>query len=521
MFKKIFSVIPQRLLNQLYTYGSLHNHPGGIEFSLKNRLTEAKIKSLKSLKLDGHPIAPDKIKIQSDRGAELNPQAITAQNPLLFPLGQSVTFFIEHPPLSLDNHHIEVIFDAQSFGKLTIKVEDAPKEKAPESLRIPRNIADDYGMDIIRERQEFVEKYSKKPLKHINHFNFEGHAIQGNCENFTGVAMVPMGFVGPVLVNGEHAQGEFIVPMATTEGTLVASYNRGISLMNRCGGIKCTVVEDMMQRAPVWVLDDARAASHLSHWLQKHLPQLRKAAEATTQHGKLLHLDTYLAHRMVYVRFNFSTGDAAGQNMVSRATLAASNWVLENYQDHPIRHFYLEANMATDKKASQINILNTRGKRVIAEAVLQRDLLKERLRVEPEQLMFHAGVANVGAYFAGVNNNGLHSANGLTAMFIATGQDVANIAESSVANIYSEITPEGDLYASITLPSLIVASYGGGTGLPTQRECLEIMDAYGPNKVLHLAEIMAAVVYAGEMSLAAAISASDWVDSHEQYGRNR
>ena len=153
--------------------------------------------------------------------------------------------------------------------------------------------------------------------------------------------------------------------------------------------------------------------------------------------------------------------------------------------------------------------------------MISRDVLTQHMRVEPESLVHHYGVANIGSILSGANNNGLHSANAITAIFIATGQDVANVAESSAGILYAELTPAGDLYISITIPSLIVATYGGGTGLPTQRESLELLGVYGVNKVEKFAEIVAGAVLAGEISLAAAISSSDWVSSHEEYGRNR
>src|SRR5574341_2072383 len=186
--------------------------------------------------------------------------------------------------------------------------------------------------------------------------------------------------------------------------------------------------------------------------------------------------------------------------MVGRATYAACCWILDHAPG--IRRFYLESNFATDKKASHVNVMRTRGKRVTAEATIPRAVLRERLRVEPETLQYHAGVANVGALLSGTTNNGLHSANAITAMFIATGQDVANVAEGSAALLYSEVTPERDFYLSLTLPSLIVATHGGGTGLATQRECLEILGCWGAGKVNKLAEIIAGVVLAGEISLA-------------------
>jgi hydroxymethylglutaryl-CoA reductase (NADPH) len=158
---------------------------------------------------------------------------------------------------------------------------------------------------------------------------------------------------------------------------------------------------------------------------------------------------------------------------------------------------------------------------VTAEAVFPREMLRQVLRVDPESLHYHNQVANVGAFISGANNNGLHSPNGITAMFIATGQDVANVSEGSAGIIYSEITKDGDFYLSITIPSLIVATHGGGTSLPTQRECLEVLGCYGPGKVNKLAEIVAGVVLAGEISLAGAISSLEWVSSHERYGRHR
>jgi hydroxymethylglutaryl-CoA reductase (NADPH) len=207
--------------------------------------------------------------------------------------------------------------------------------------------------------------------------------------------------------------------------------------------------------------------------------------------------------------------------MVGRATFAACSWILEKYKENKILHFYLESNFATDKKASQVNIMRTRGKRVTAEVTLKREVLLQHMRVEPENLAHHYGIANIGSLMSGANNNGLHSANAITAIFIATGQDVANVAESSAALVYSELTKEGDLYFSITIPSLIIATYGGGTGLATQNESLKILGCSGRDKVNKLAEIIAGVVLAGEISLASAISSSDWVSSHEQYGRNR
>ncbi len=330
---------------------------------------------------------------------------------------------------------------------------------------------------------------------------------------------MPLGFAGPLTVNGEHAQGDFLIPLATSEGTLVASYNRGIKVINLSGGVKTTVVDDAMQRAPVFIFDSAREARDFRRWVNDNMEAIRHEAESTSSIAKLAYIDIYMAGKFAYLRFNYATGDAAGQNMVGRATFAACSWILEHVDN--VRRFYLESNLATDKKASQVNVMHTRGKRVIAEVDIPREVLETNMRVRPESLTYHYQVANVGAILSGANNNGSHSANAITAMFIATGQDVANVSESSAGIFYTELKSDGTLHVSITIPSLIVATYGGGTGLPTQRECLEVMGCVGRGKVRKFAEIVAGVVLAGEISLGSAISSLDWVSSHEEYGRNR
>jgi hydroxymethylglutaryl-CoA reductase (NADPH) len=510
--------IPSLLLKQLYTFGSLKNVNGSVQFSLKNRLSDATVTSLESVAFDGVEVPRQAITVNLGDGQQLAPDDI-AQQPIDFPLRRSLDIITRIPPLPDGKHRIEVVFTAEPFGRLKLKVDGSIAKQEERAVKIPRDSADDYSDGAIATRQKFVEEFTGVELQHIPYYNFDPHILQGNVENFTGVAQVPIGFAGPVLIHGEHAQGEFIVPMATTEGTLVASYNRGMKVLNLSGGVKVSVIGDAMQRAPVFVFDDARAARQFVAWCRDHMDQIREEAEATSSVARLEYVDFYLAAKFAFLRFNFSTGDAAGQNMVGRATFAACSWILDNYEG--VRHFYLESNLATDKKASQVNVMHTRGKRVVAECTVKRDVLQQHMRVEPEALFYHYNVANVGAILSGANNNGAHSANGITAMFIATGQDVANVSESSAGIFYTELTPEVDFYIALTIPSLIVATYGGGTGLATQRECLELLGCYGKGKVHRLAEIIGAVALAGEVSLGAAISSSDWVSSHEKYGRNR
>ena len=387
------------------------------------------------------------------------------------------------------------------------------------TAKIPRDKENDYTKAIAETRRDFAREQTAAELNHVGKYSFEPDVLQGNIENFIGVAQIPIGLAGALLVNGEYAKGEFFVPLATTEGTLVASYNRGMKLLRESGGVTTTVVDDAMQRAPVFVFKSAREAQQFSIWIKENFAEIKAKAEATTSVGKLRDIQQFPASRFLYLRFNYTTGDAAGQNMVGKATKAACDWIKSVQPE--IERYQLEGSFATDKKTSFVNTLHTRGKKVIAEATISAAKLKEIMHVSIEQIFEARLTSQLGGYLAGVNNNGAHSANGITAMFIACGQDVANVAESSAAAVYAEITKSGDYYFSITIPSLIVATYGGGTGLPTQRECLELLGCYGKDKVKKFAEIVAATVLCGELSLGTAVIADEWVSSHEQLGRNR
>ena len=387
------------------------------------------------------------------------------------------------------------------------------------SKRIPRDSENDYTEDMAKQRRDFVTAETDVSLQNIGHYSIDPADTAGNVENFIGVAQVPMGLVGPLLVNGEHAQGDFYMPMATSEGTLIASYNRGARLLRESGGAKVTVVDDAMQRAPVFMFDDARQARDFGVWVTENFDQIAEQAQTTTRSGKLRNIQQFAAARMRYLRFNYTTGDAAGQNMVGKATFVACEWIMANYSG--IKRYMLSGAMDTDKKHSHLNTLHTRGKRVIAEVTIPNELLLKSMNISAEALYKARSISQVGSFMAGSNNTGAHSANGVTAAFIATGQDVANVAESSAAIVFADLDDEGNYYLSITIPSLIIATFGGGTGLPTQQECLKMLGCAGSGKVHKLAEIIGATVLAGEVSLMSAVLAGDWVTSHDALGRNR
>ena len=334
------------------------------------------------------------------------------------------------------------------------------------------------------------------------------------------MAQVPIGIAGPLLIHGEHAQGEFYVPLATTEGSLVSSYNRGMRLLTECGGVKTTVVDDAMQRAPVFIFGDALQAREFGRWVEEHLCRDSAGGGSYDTHRQVAGHQPVCGRSIALSPLQLhDRAMPPGQNMSGKATFAACEWIKNNHPLHP--DYLLTGNIDTDKKHSQMNMLLGRGKRVVAEAVFAAKSCSELMHITAADLDSISRYPMAGAFLAGSSNNGAHSANALAALFIATGQDVANVAEAHAAITYTRVLANGDFYWSITLPALIVATYGGGTGLATQKECLEMLGCYGKGKVHKFAEICAAVVLAGETSLASAILHGDWVTAHEKFGRNR
>ena len=388
------------------------------------------------------------------------------------------------------------------------------------SHRIPRDKENDYSREAASARRDFIQQQTGVSLEHIGQYSTDPAAVSGNCEHFTGMIQMPLGILGPLLINGEHAQGEFYVPMATTEGTLIASYNRGMRAITESGGITTTVFDDVMQRSPAFMFTSARESKAFAGWIEQNFDRIKEQAETTTSVGKLEFIQQWPMNRTLYTRWNYSTGDAAGQNMVSKASDFACKWILKNYPGE-IELYAFSGNTDTDKKHSHMNFLHSRGKRVIAEIVLKKDVIEKMLHTTAKELQQFRRISTVGASLAGSGYDGGHSANGIASFFIATGQDEANVVESHTGSVYAEALDNGDLYWSWTMPSLIVATFGGGTGLPCQRECLEMMDCFGKGKAKKLAEIAAAVVAAGDISIASAIRSDEFVTAHETYGRNR
>jgi len=394
--------------------------------------------------------------------------------------------------------------------------ESGAAEMGPSDL-LPRLKDQGYAADRVARRRAWVEEKTGTSLPHTGSLSFDSELLRGNIENPIGVAQVPVGVAGPVLVHGRHARGLFYVPMATTEGALIRSYERGMVALTRAGGVQTALLADENQIAPTFFFDDVHAAHAFAEWAPEHLNEMQSIAATTTRHGKLTGLRCYQIGRQVLVNFGFSTGDAQGMNMIVKAADAVCSWI---QSQRPASSYLIFSGMCSEKRASGFVMTRGKGKRVTAGALLPHDVLRMYLHVSAADLFRVWQSTVVGHLQAGAMGYNGHYANGLTAIFIATGQDVANVVNASCGVTNFELHPQG-LFVSVTLPALSVATVGGGTGLPTQREALEIMGCHGTGKAKKFAEVVAAALLGGEISMGAAIASGEFVAAHEHYGRNR
>jgi hydroxymethylglutaryl-CoA reductase (NADPH) len=342
-------------------------------------------------------------------------------------------------------------------------------------------------------------------------------AQKRNIENPIGAIQIPVGLAGPLKINGINTQGEFYVPLATTEGALVASVNRGCSAITDAGGANVRISDDKMTRGPVIKAQSLNEALEIKDWIKNNFKELKKAAEVTTRHGKLLKIDPILVvGRYLYPRFVFKTGDSMGMNMVTIATENALNLLTHKTGAHVVA---LSGNLCVDKKPSSLNMIEGRGKSLVAEAIIPHEIVENKLKTTTDAIV-EVNIAKnlIGSAISGSMGFNAQYANMIGALFLATGQDEAHIVEGCLGITTTE-NIDGDLYFSVTLPDVPLATIGGGTRLETARECLEIIDAYGTGKVGKLAEIVAGTVLAGELSLIGALSAGHLARAHKELGR--
>lgn len=380
--------------------------------------------------------------------------------------------------------------------------------------------------EAVEIRRKAVEKATKTSLSSAGSAVIDYTIIKGkNAENVIGMTTIPLGVAGPLTVNGAHANSATFVPMATTEGALIASIGRGAKAINMSGGATVRVIKDGMTRGPVFKFDSIVDVEKFLEWMPKNLEKIRQAAEATTNHGKLEKVKPYVTGNNVFLRFRYKTGDAMGMNMATVATEAACTYIEDSFKGATL--VAVSGNMCSDKKQSMINSIEGRGKTVVAEALIKDETLKKVFDTSAaavNDLNFRKNWA--GSARAGSNGQfNAHFANTVAAIFAATGQDLAQVVESSSGYTWTEIRGK-DLYISVTLTSLEIGTVGGGTGLPTQKESLSIMGINGSgnppgSNSLKLAEIIAAAVMAGELNLLCALATRQLGKAHQKLGRNK
>jgi hydroxymethylglutaryl-CoA reductase (NADPH) len=383
---------------------------------------------------------------------------------------------------------------------------------------VPRFNAQGYSEEDVRLRREWIERRSGVTLPLVGSCAIPTPAMRGNIENPIGAVQMPLGIAGPLLVNGEHANGMFYVPMATTEGALVRSYERGMVMLTRAGGAEVRVFVDENVVSPIFTFDSIAEAHRFASDLPRHFDALCAQAQSTTRHGVLVRVTPRASGRAVIVSFHYHTADAQGMNMIVKATEHASKWLVEGGL---APRFQVFSGMSSEKRASGFLLSGGKGKTVVAGARIPAAVLQAYMRITPREMVSVWHDTVVGHLQAGAIGYNGHYANGLAAIFIACGQDVANVANAAVGITDYQLIDDGDLFASVTLPALTVATVGGGTALGTSRECLDLLGCAGAGHAPKLAEIVAAALLGGELSMAAAIGTGEFVSAHETYGRNR
>ena len=388
-------------------------------------------------------------------------------------------------------------------------------------------------------RRRLLADETGADLESIGAYAFDAAAAEPNVENMVGAAQVPMGVVGPVAVDGGAVEGEPYLPLATTEGALVASVNRGCAAIRAAEGATARVLKNAMTRAPVFRVEDVAEASETAAWVGDNVDRLAAAAESTTGHGELRDVTPYVVGDNVFLRFAYDTKDAMGMNMATIATEAACETV---EAETPADLVALSGNLCSDKKPAAINSVEGRGRTVAADVVLPREVVEGYFGTTPEAISEANTRKNlVGSAKAGSLGFNAHAANTVAAAFLATGQDIAQVVEGSNAITTADVRDggptsgasgassdangsDGDLYASLTIASLELGTVGGGTKLPTQREGLDVVgvrgggDPPGANADA-LAEVIATAALAGELSLLGALASNHLASAHEELGR--
>lgn len=395
------------------------------------------------------------------------------------------------------------------------KLKPVSRKEVPLPKRVP--VPNDSTSEGLKTRQQFFRNMGHK----IEAITGElppvpPEDIVGNIESQIGYASMPIGAIGPLRINGAYAKGDFYVPMATTEGALVASYGRGAHVISQSGGVTTACIADSIYRAPVFVFNNLSDLAKFMFWFLPQVETFHEIVAQNTRFGKLIDVKTTISDSTVWITFEYTTGDAAGQNMVTICTEAICQHIIKTTPIQP-KIWFLDGNMSGDKKATVMAFQNNRGKKVLAEVTIPRRVVQRFLHTEPELMEEFYKVNKRGALQSGGIGVQAHFANALASVYIACGQDAACVSESAVGMTNLEVRDNGDMYVSASLPNLTVGTVGGGTHLPAAKECLELLGCAGPGTAKKFAEIVAATVLAGEISIVGAFSAGHFARAHAKH----
>jgi hydroxymethylglutaryl-CoA reductase (NADPH) len=410
---------------------------------------------------------------------------------------------------------IKLYTKGKPFEQVLHELTPKEAEAIPANATLPATLNWDVASQ--QKRIQFLHEKCNQPLDYLSGKQPmpEADYYKGNIENFIGLTQVPTGLVGPLFINGTAAQGDFYVPLATTEGALVASYNRGAKATRLCGGITSVCLTEGLQRTPIWKFNNLGDAGQFMYWLLQELDTLKEIAGQHSRYAVLEELKINMEGNHVLTIFEYTCGEAAGQNMVTICTEAICQHILQHAPVKPT-FWCIESNYSGDKKATAVSFTTVRGKKVTAEALIKRNVVENTLHSTPEAIAQYWQASTVAASQS--NSIGIqgHFANGLAAIFLACGQDIACVAEAHIGITRMEIQGD-DLYVAITLPALVVGTVGGGTRLPTQNECLKLMNCQGPGSARKFAEICGAIALSGELSIAAALASGQFSKAHRVF----
>jgi hydroxymethylglutaryl-CoA reductase (NADPH) len=417
---------------------------------------------------------------------------------------------MKNPPSNISRAKYDFI-DSSVIEKL----ESYNSKLSQQSEKVPAQ--DPYTLNGQKLRLNFIRKQLNVNADYLSGEKVfdSNESLKGNIENYIGMSQIPTGIIGPLVINGSSAQESFYVPLATTEGTLLASYNRGAKACRESGAITAITLQEGVQRTPTFKFKNLIDLGKFVEWVLEHKETFSILTRESSNYAILNDVGINIEGNILIIRFEYTSGDASGQNMVTICTDKICKYILSNCPIEPV-FWTIEGNTSGDKKATATKV---RGRKITAEITLKKDVIKSVLKTTPELLYQQSKLYISGSIKGGSNGTGMHPANALAALFVACGQDIACAGEASTAITRMEIDENGDLYCAITMPNIIVGTVGGGTSFPTQKECLELIDCYGAGKSGKLAEISVALCLAGEISIGAAMASGQFTAAHQKFGR--